>query len=1324
MRLPNLSVSDSISNTIRSLDLQRYKLDKQISSGQKITLPEDDGMRLGRVIDLDTEKGKLAQYQRNASYASEFLNAGHLNLDNLREINQRAQEISRVAGSSLNGPAMETYGNEINQLIEEALNRINAKHRGRALFAGTQLKPEFGNSEVQLGKEQKSVFAINSSFIGELGPDGLRQIKAGEQIALSLNGRDYVVEAKTDGLSTEKITSVLDELINNDTELLVDSPRVEDELDYRAFVRGTTQSDNLRNEAVELYSKISANGELVVYGTVGQSYHASSEYLTRWDPNNYYPNQVEEKRDQRAAVLFNGLSYQELTESEKNQVDDYVFKEFENAPLWYQYSTYEEGDRVFDATTDPDNPRLIEFAGAVRGTWPVDDYKADDFVFYAGTWHKVVSTENSDSDVPYNPETIEKFETSKIFTSGDAVANDQKGVVIAQAIMTGEFDPKKNYEADQVVQQNSVFYQLNQNTVDALSNDWQAQDYGVGEIVRYNGDYFQSINNVSSQNPNAADYDVSSPNLSENWVSLGTDLIDLAGAGMPQSPNVTNLVVSEAQNPNVNGEFFRQSSFQALDQITGKLANPLEDYLLDVAFTVIDDNSNGNLPTDSLPPTWTQTIDVATEESEGTSKLSMTHSIPWKRLQTYELGNIIEFDGKLWESQINDNFNHKPLAGSSTYWKELPSGYEVDREDWTLEATGVTQKDFFMTLDGRLFDNLSDAALHNQDILLFTNSLPVNATPADLSQLSFDKVKSITYPVTTYSVKGSESEGTVYFDPQTQEYRLAAAAPGSQIISSKVITYNQPVVRHDGQYFISLDGSDLDNVDNSLWSSIQDNFPPDVVEIPDNAPFTISKGDYLYDETENKYYIATQDSTHAAGSVDPVNPLASIANLIEASPRSDGTVFKLAKLPEVGMESIFSSENEGQAPIGLNTGEYVFHKEEGVYYVATESISLSDQNEIDAYRISGKLVEVPAQITRQGTEWASNVTYNSGDVVLYDGKYYRSLRDDFNNFLPSADFLGSTELVLPDSELVLSEDGNSLVANYVWELVENPLQHVLQFDATRDDAPTINIPTAGPAGRDATSKAVVDVNGNIVGLKVEDGGRYFFQDGIIPPDFSKATVQVEDQTMEVTILWEENPNDPGPYRIAGYELPEESPITTKSPYGPRIGDVFSFATGAKTFLDHRNEKGEIINVSYTGSENNSKFYVGKESTISSFLNSADGNTAELGDVVNTLIELREGLEHATPSHYSQEVEDSEKKLIRLEDNIIDKMGELTARMVRMETVKAHDEDYFMQLDQRISRDLDIDLSETIMRLTRVSTAYQAAMQVGAQLLNTSLLNYL
>ena len=48
----------------------------------------------------------------------------------------------------------------------------------------------------------------------------------------------------------------------------------------------------------------------------------------------------------------------------------------------------------------------------------------------------------------------------------------------------------------------------------------------------------------------------------------------------------------------------------------------------------------------------------------------------------------------------------------------------------------------------------------------------------------------------------------------------------------------------------------------------------------------------------------------------------------------------------------------------------------------------------------------------------------------------------------------------------------------------------------------------------------------------------------------------------------------------------------------------------------------------------------------------------------------------------------------------------------------------MSIDKQISRDLEVDLSEAIMRLSRISMSYQAAMQVGSQMLNNSLLNYL
>ena len=211
--------------------------------------------------------------------------------------------------------------------------------------------------------------------------------------------------------------------------------------------------------------------------------------------------------------------------------------------------------------------------------------------------------------------------------------------------------------------------------------------------------------------------------------------------------------------------------------------------------------------------------------------------------------------------------------------------------------------------------------------------------------------------------------------------------------------------------------------------------------------------------------------------------------------------------------------------------------------------------------------------------------------------------------------------------------------------------------------------------------------------------------------------------MEADILWGQNPSDPGPYKILGFDISGDVPLKGTA-MSASIGDSFSFATGTKTFLDHRDAKGNVINISYTGSDKNSEYYIGNESKLSGFLDAENNGTKELGDVVNSLVDLRDALSNATPSHYSQAVEDEEMELLQQEDKLINKLGEISARMVRMETVKSHDEDYFVQLDQRISNDVDIDLSEAIMRLTRLSTSYQAALQIGSQLLNTSLLNYL
>ena len=195
MRIPNLNVSESLTRTIRDLEMQRLKLDKQISTGQKISLPEDDGMRVGQVIQLDSEKGKLAQYQRNASYATEFVNAGHINLDKLRELNLRAQEIARMAGNSLSEPAVEGFILGKNQLIEEALSR-SMLLKGRSLFGGTEVKPDFTNSDILLGEYQKNILNLDKNLVGKEAAQGIRYLKQGDEVSITLNGIEYSVEAK------------------------------------------------------------------------------------------------------------------------------------------------------------------------------------------------------------------------------------------------------------------------------------------------------------------------------------------------------------------------------------------------------------------------------------------------------------------------------------------------------------------------------------------------------------------------------------------------------------------------------------------------------------------------------------------------------------------------------------------------------------------------------------------------------------------------------------------------------------------------------------------------------------------------------------------------------------------------------------------------------------------------------------------------------------------------------------------------------------------------------------------------------------------------
>jgi flagellar hook-associated protein 3 FlgL len=77
-----------------------------------------------------------------------------------------------------------------------------------------------------------------------------------------------------------------------------------------------------------------------------------------------------------------------------------------------------------------------------------------------------------------------------------------------------------------------------------------------------------------------------------------------------------------------------------------------------------------------------------------------------------------------------------------------------------------------------------------------------------------------------------------------------------------------------------------------------------------------------------------------------------------------------------------------------------------------------------------------------------------------------------------------------------------------------------------------------------------------------------------------------------------------------------------------------------------------------------------------------------------------------------------------EDNFIYHISNNGAAQTRLETAATIAGDRSLSLQQMISKEADADLTDTMVQLSQTQNAYQAALQSGALLMQTSLLDYL
>lgn len=138
MRVTANTFPDSLITQLDALATRQNRLQNQAATGQRIQLPEDDPSAMRRVLDLQTEGRALQQYRSNIATLQEQSNASFDIVKKLKQVSDRAGEIAVLADGTKSPLELKSYATEVAQLIQQAVQYTNARHRGDFIFSGTK----------------------------------------------------------------------------------------------------------------------------------------------------------------------------------------------------------------------------------------------------------------------------------------------------------------------------------------------------------------------------------------------------------------------------------------------------------------------------------------------------------------------------------------------------------------------------------------------------------------------------------------------------------------------------------------------------------------------------------------------------------------------------------------------------------------------------------------------------------------------------------------------------------------------------------------------------------------------------------------------------------------------------------------------------------------------------------------------------------------------------------------------------------------------------------------------------------------------------------
>lgn len=139
LRFPERVLSDTVRFDLNTNLGSLTSVEEQLATGKKINTPSDDPVATASVLRYNNDIALDQQFQRTASDAKSRLDAADTALSSLSDVMQRVRELAVQAGSgALNTTDLAAIGNELNQLVGQAVQIGNTKVGYQYIFAGTK----------------------------------------------------------------------------------------------------------------------------------------------------------------------------------------------------------------------------------------------------------------------------------------------------------------------------------------------------------------------------------------------------------------------------------------------------------------------------------------------------------------------------------------------------------------------------------------------------------------------------------------------------------------------------------------------------------------------------------------------------------------------------------------------------------------------------------------------------------------------------------------------------------------------------------------------------------------------------------------------------------------------------------------------------------------------------------------------------------------------------------------------------------------------------------------------------------------------------------